>query len=775
MQSLNTSLNIAEQELPHWMQLALRRTDWGILIVLIVTLLTGWFFITQEQLPNAPYYESTIWRIDEIAEYIQEGNIFPRWSYYAMQGYGSPIYHYTPPGASYAAAVISAMLTDDATQALRILILLILCLASGTLYSFLTRLKHARMGMLGSTLYLFNPFIFSTILFQLGDVDLLVIVALLPTLLWASHRLYCLPSAVNITLTAFTLAGILLTKPVFVIFGVVMMIGLLITTTQKTPRIHLLKHALFALLLGIGLSSFYHLPALLEADAVTWVNNLRILYLPELTLGTLLRLPQPIDTNLLFPRIQVTLGLWVVIIALIAVVLQRQQRHLGFTRFCLGVAIVMLGLAVRQNQLDYVVVSALCFAISGASVSEWSRPDFSMRRSQQSRLLTTTLIIMTMIFASPVWLVNANTKPSPTPSLRQYMLNVLADFGDIIIPPMQNIPSTLNNIPAPSRTVIQEYLNNQRSHIASNRAEGLAISLVNSSLRQQTYQFRSQSEQSILLQQAYFEGWRAYINSAPALITQDETTGLRRLQITSTVRGELVIQLFSTPTRQFAWFITLLTVVIVGLYIGRQRHHHQADIIATKRYLTSADARLIGLGMGAVFGMSALLALPSVQNSLPFALLDYDDISLTQANPLDYRTETGLIAHAYQVHTANVAHGDRLDIDIWWKMTRNINENLRVQVTLRNVTQSQASVQVPLRHPAFYPTQRWERADTVLDSYQIDIPDNLPAGRYTLSLRLIQCTDDCQTTQDLTFFDKQGTDIGTRLTLPQIITVSDKP
>src|SRR5947208_13602575 len=82
---------IAREDLPIWMQNSLRGTDWGVLIVLVFSLLAAWPFLLQPGLPRTNASEHYVYRAADTAQAFAEGLLYPRWSPNALTGHGAPI------------------------------------------------------------------------------------------------------------------------------------------------------------------------------------------------------------------------------------------------------------------------------------------------------------------------------------------------------------------------------------------------------------------------------------------------------------------------------------------------------------------------------------------------------------------------------------------------------------------------------------------------------------------------------------------------------------
>src|SRR5690606_32594054 len=106
---MSTNPVTLSHELPMWMKQAQRGADWGALLIIAFSLLAAWSFITEPNLPATNHTEHYVFQAEHIAQGFREGLFYPRWSPYAIKGYGAPIPHYYPQGAAYFAAVVNIL------------------------------------------------------------------------------------------------------------------------------------------------------------------------------------------------------------------------------------------------------------------------------------------------------------------------------------------------------------------------------------------------------------------------------------------------------------------------------------------------------------------------------------------------------------------------------------------------------------------------------------------------------------------------------------------
>ena len=107
---MTSETHIPYDELPLWMRQAKQEFDWGILIIIAMSLAIGWTFLINSELPAGHQLEHYVFQASDIDHRIPEGVFYPRWSPYAIKGYGAPIPNYYPMGTGYTIATVSALL-----------------------------------------------------------------------------------------------------------------------------------------------------------------------------------------------------------------------------------------------------------------------------------------------------------------------------------------------------------------------------------------------------------------------------------------------------------------------------------------------------------------------------------------------------------------------------------------------------------------------------------------------------------------------------------------
>ncbi|PJF20768.1 MAG: hypothetical protein CUN56_14505, partial [Phototrophicales bacterium] len=313
---MTTHLPIPYDELPLWMRQARQEFDWSILIALAMSIAIAWSFLLHDKLPAGHQLEHTVFQASDIVTGFHEGRFYPRWSPYAVNGYGAPIPNYYPMGTPYIIATIETLFSNNLNQAVRITFILTYAVAGLGIYLLVSRRTDAPIGLMSSVLYLYSPMIGSTVPYVMGDLALLMGGALLPLSLWSSYRLIKSKLRIDFVMHCLILALFVWIHPQMAIISIIMSYGYALFDQPPKSRLQPIVRLTLAVVAGWLLVAFYWLPAILEHNLVNWYPQDSYVF-PMLTLGQLVAPMQQIDSGLVMPQPQFKLG-WV-IIALIAV------------------------------------------------------------------------------------------------------------------------------------------------------------------------------------------------------------------------------------------------------------------------------------------------------------------------------------------------------------------------------------------------------------------------------------------------------------------------
>ena len=363
---------ILPEDLPLWMRQAQRGTDWGIFIVIGFCLLACLPFFTQDGLPQTNDSEHYVYLGHDYATTLSEGRLYPRWAAHVQQGYGAPIPNFIPPGAPYTSALIQLLFTNNSVNAIRIVYILAICLAGTMTYAFVSRINGAEAGILASLLYIYSPYVALTAPHINGDLPATIAMGLLPSILWSTNRLLTINNNFDIFLSSICLSALMLTDPRFVIVGFALIIVLLIhhifTVGIKSSHIIQLGSSI---ILSIGISSFFWIPALLEQEHIQWIDNANSLTTDHLSLQNLITPLRQLDLGELRPKPQFTLGIPLIILSLLSLPLNLRfikSRILLLLFTSAGILLIVWGIYYAPKLTWLIGPISLCLAIGCSSI-----------------------------------------------------------------------------------------------------------------------------------------------------------------------------------------------------------------------------------------------------------------------------------------------------------------------------------------------------------------------------------------------------------------------
>ncbi len=196
--------------------------------------------------------------VQNFSEQLKEGIIYPRWLANTNFGYGSPTFVFYPPFVYYVGSILRIM-GFNSQQTMTLLFSLPIFLSGITFYIY-GKSKWGTISAFGGALsYMLCPFIINSVNF--GNLSTLWAIPLLPLGVIFTDK--CIENSKYgflLTLSTFIIA--LTHTPTLLIYAIAWLLYI-IYKTQEKPIINILITVIFAFG-GLGLASFYLLPAILE-------------------------------------------------------------------------------------------------------------------------------------------------------------------------------------------------------------------------------------------------------------------------------------------------------------------------------------------------------------------------------------------------------------------------------------------------------------------------------------------------------------------------------
>jgi len=242
------------------------------IVPLLIILIVSYFF--SKPFFNSGYFpthdgEWAIVRLVEMQREIKNGQIPPRMSDYLNHGYGYPLFSYTYPFPYYL-GMFFRLFKIGYTDTIKILFILSVFLSGIFMYLFAKKLSGIEAGVFSSILYITAPYRLVNLYIR-GSLGESLSMVIFPLLLYISLFYIEKPNIKYSLLLSLTLAILILTHNVMALLFFPIFISFIIFFSNINLRkvnLFLLRNLLLSIILGLGLSAFFFIPAILEKQYI---------------------------------------------------------------------------------------------------------------------------------------------------------------------------------------------------------------------------------------------------------------------------------------------------------------------------------------------------------------------------------------------------------------------------------------------------------------------------------------------------------------------------
>ncbi len=405
-----------------------RARRWGIPLLLLALTLPAVQPLLGDSLPWSADGLLHLHRLAQLDRSLHHGVIFPRWAPDMGLGFGFPLFNYYAP-LSYYLAEPFHLIGFSFQHALLAAFALATLVAAAGAYLCGRDLFGPLAGVGAALAFIYAPYNLYDVIHR-GALAEAWGLAWLPFIFWAWRRLALRGRRADLALAATLYAALLLTHNILALVSTPLLILYAVFLWELHGRGQ--RRALLlggALLLGLGLTAFFWLPALLEQGYV----QIHQLYAPAdldyhnnfTTLAQLLSPPRPIDPLLINPTIPLSFGWPQLALALLALVTLRRfagreaRSHLvllGLGLLALTAMMLPLSLAAWDNlpllrfvqfPWRFLGPADLFLAIlAGAGATRLPGPDW----------LRPPLVLAALVIFAFTWLFPHFYPPQPTPT-----------------------------------------------------------------------------------------------------------------------------------------------------------------------------------------------------------------------------------------------------------------------------------------------------------------------------------------------------------------------
>lgn len=729
----------------------------------MAVVLVGLFAATpllDPRLPEAHDVGYHLFRLVQIDSLLRRGVLFSRWAPEMAYGYGYPLFNYYAPAVYYLAELFH-LLGLAFPAALRATFALTLLGAALGMYLWVRDLFGCRAGLVAAAAYAFAPYLTITLLYR-GSLAELAALALLPFTLWALQR-FLLRGSWGYGVAALLLYALLiLTHNITaLLFTAVMLAYVLVLAATAVvgdadgPRRafwRVMGRALPLLLLGLGLTAFFWLPALAERGLV----KIHQLYLPSayryadnfLSLRDIFTPPAAADPRMVYQPRPMSLGLVALLIALLSVLLGWRRRdglRAGVVILAsLGTLVtIVLMLPLSQPLWErlplihflqfpwrFLGFSNLFVALlAGAGTAQLLRllPERLRLRSLLPALLVTTLAL----YLIPLQYM-LRYPPFGELTMRE-SVHFERSTGSLGTTAMgEFLPKAVQALPEESSPALES---GERLDVASLPEEARVVAAHYAPLRY-TLELESPVPFTARFHTFDFPGWRAAIDGQPLPITPSEPHGLITVQVPAG-RHTLTVRFGTTPIRTSATLISgasLLLLLALIVRVGLRRRALSPPQVSRAPEPRGRRASALVLLALAVLLPFKLLYVDAEGRQTPFRRTRFDGESVAGVD-VPLRANFGQQLHLLGVDRSTaVPSGDSAAVALYWRVPAPVDREYSVALALvdeRGFRYGQSDHQHPGGYP---PTTRWDPAGYARDPHELSVFPGTPPGTYTLQV-----------------------------------------
>lgn len=775
----------------------LARLDYGLMLALLVPLFAVMPLLTHAGLPNTADGPAHLMRQVELNQAWQEGNFYPRWGADLALGHGMPIFSYAPP-ALYQLTQLFHMTGLPLDESMKAVLVFDFLLYSLGMFLLARALFGSGPALVAAAVYVYAPYRLREAYIQ-GNYGQFTGLAFYPLILWAFQRLVVVGGARYLVLAALSLAGLLFSHNIsFMLLAPLLaayLLFLLFAPVQATgaglmagqPFVHRLGRVAAAVLLGLGLSAIFWLPAFGERDAIKLEGITQGFFdFREnfISLREYLSPPLPLDLAAINPEFPLSLGLPQIfgslagILALVLVsglTIRWKRKSVGQNRpgtgFEFGPVIfftlfflLYTFLALPQSATLWetvpllelaefpwrmlgpaILCASLLAAYAAHGATHWTSGRFGARpRRYLYALLAVILLIIALnaYYLYPSQFVQWGT-PGPADAFAYEVTSGAigtTSTGEFL-------PRTAQEFPRPD-TLWPDYVAGQppQKIDPATLPAGARVVTVERRAESETFLVDTPHPFAATVRTLYWPGWQVYIDDQPVAFTITDKTGLIQVPLPAG-QSILKLRLVSTPLRSTGLWLTLLSgLVLAGLGLLSLWRPMAGPIrpepAIPARFFVAGSAVLVGFYL-----LSRPLAPLFVLQSNPDQPLLADQTLLVdfgrnpagpeqQPDPQDTPLLRLVGRDNFPATVQLNPNGEtELDVTVYWRALRPLLTNYAVFLHL-DLPDGRTVATADEAPPENIPTRNWPPGLYLRNPLELKIPAGLPPVRYQVNVGL---------------------------------------
>src|SRR3989344_965966 len=201
-------------------------------------------------------------------ESIRDGNLYPRWAAHLNNNFGVPLFNFVYPLPNYISTFFH-FLNISFIDSFKLEMFIAILVGGIFFYLWAKEFWGKLGGVVSSMFYTFSPYHFLDIFIR-GSVGEVWALSFFPTFLWAYTRFVKSRKIVFFVFSSIFLSLIIFSHNILALmfFFFVLSYMILLISSQKNKK-YLILNSLYLMLLGLGLSAIFWLPAIYETKFVS--------------------------------------------------------------------------------------------------------------------------------------------------------------------------------------------------------------------------------------------------------------------------------------------------------------------------------------------------------------------------------------------------------------------------------------------------------------------------------------------------------------------------
>lgn len=762
------------------MRLRRRMLDWGLVVVLAFGLILILPLLTRPGLPRNTGLELYSARAAQVAQLVREGFLYTRWAPHLNYGYGSPLFTFLAPLPHYLSGYHQALTDTDPLSSIKLITALSMLAAGLGMYCFARGRWGTLAGIASGPAYLFSAPIAFTLPYLYGELALLIALALLPWVAWSLDRLWLHADGGAFRLATLLITAFILCEPRLAIFGGVAL-AVVISTGRRQPgaRPEAARYLAGALLVALGMSAFFWLPALAETGSVRWLPVQTDLFAGPIPLTESLGALPRFDLQMMnLPSFR-GMGLSPLVVALLGLAAARFARKymsVGDLMLFLAPGLILLLFAtpafaafwpqpyVFQALMPYHALLVATFCLCGAGAQAPALLCLTRRRAAGTAALAliAPLTTLTALYP-PEWSGRASLADVYSAVQQELQGEHIATLRTGLL-----LPTSAPDVPPPLPNLVETLRGGKFDRVKRKSTSGeVRLDVIDTRSLSLLYILNADQPFDAEFYVLNYPGWSASIGPRE-LLTHATPEGFVSVSLPA-ANGEVALRFDSSGAGDLAVFITLSSFLIL-LFGVRRRAAEPENQSATP--VSRAELAGLALALLVFLGISALVRV--VPESIALRSAPGQVAEAITPQPRFFQSGIDLIG--YLLPDSAPRLGSELSLTVYWQAARPILENHQSEAWLVDPITKQRLVRVQHRHPGGIPAPRWTLGQYVRDTFSIPIPASLPPGKYLLQIAIGPCSArglrPCEQIDGMDAYTALGQIERGLVTIPQVIEVT---